>query len=165
MSCDGSLPKLTCAREHQEILAQEQLQHRACQEELRFERERREEADLLVGRLFELIGQAGEIADNLRIQLMQAKGIQVPSALDCWPQWSTMGLLIELHLARSKAKILEEIVLSGQRETKTATELLREIARNHELQMKLLGLETRLKCNQWLHHACSNNADGINLSK
>jgi hypothetical protein len=147
------------AREHQEVLAEERLEHRACQEALQFERERREEADNLVGRLFELIERAGEIADNLRVQLMQAKGTHVPSPFDCWPQWSTMGLLIELHLAKSKAKVLEQVVLSGERETGTAAELLREIAKNHQLQMRLLGLESRLKCNQWidchLYHACS----------
>jgi hypothetical protein len=72
--------------EQRERLAEERLEHRACQEALQFECERREEADNLVGRLFELMGQAGEFADNLRIRLMHAKGIQVPSPLDCRPQ-------------------------------------------------------------------------------
>jgi hypothetical protein len=135
----------TKAWEQQEILARERLEHRACQEELQFERDRRQEADNLVGRLFELIEQAGEIADNLQIQLMQ--GTRTPSGVNCW---STAQVLMELHLAKSKAKILEQIVLSGQRETETAGQLLREIEENHQLQMRLLGLETRLKCNQWL---------------
>lgn len=140
------------AQKHEEVLAHERLDHRACQEALQFERDRREESDELAGRLFNLIGEAGEVADNLRIQLMQAKGIQYPLPFDCWPQWSTMGLLMELHLMKSKTIILEQIVLAGHHETRAAAELLREIGKNHELQMRLHGLETRLRCNQWLDY-------------
>lgn len=83
-------------KQHQELLAEERREHRACQEAFQFERERREEADNLVGRLFELLEEAGGIADDLRIQLIPAKGVRVPSPLDCWPRWSTMGRVTAL---------------------------------------------------------------------
>ena len=89
---------------------------------------------------------------------MQVKGSHVPSPFDWWPQWSTTGLLGELHLAKSKAKILEQVVLSGDQETRTTAELLREIAKNHKLQMRLLGLESRLDRNRWLDPHVSTHA-------
>jgi hypothetical protein len=69
-------------RAKQELLAEERLEHRACQEGLRFKRERREETDNLAGRLLQFLARAGRITDNLRIQLRQAKGVGVPSFFD-----------------------------------------------------------------------------------
>ncbi len=115
-------------------LESEKMEHRACKEAFKFERDRREESDRSLEFMYDVAQQTGSIADGLRAQLANLQ-LHPGDNLDSTP--STARLVLDLHLAKDRAKLLEDSVKARDPQISSEMRLLDMVAENDDLKRRL----------------------------